>query len=183
MNPTLPVLNWEERDLLAAWASLVVQLEKHPPAMQETWVQSLGWEDPLEKGKLTHSSILAWRIADCAVHGGCKQTGTTEPLSLSLGMKRFYLTQGQGQCCGDCSITDRNMRILVSHLDPFSSAYYEGLNKMVYKFPYISNTDSKKSSNVILNSVGLIAVNCRNPQRQELISMSLNLATVLNTQS
>ena len=35
---------------------------KNPPAMQETWVQSLGWEDPLEKGKATHPSILAWRI-------------------------------------------------------------------------------------------------------------------------
>ena len=76
----------------------------------------------------------------------------------------------------------RNRRILVSHLDPFSSVYYEGLNKMVYKFPDISNIDSKKSSNVILNSVGLIAVNCRNPQRQELISVSLNLVTVLNIQ-
>ena len=43
-------------------ASLVVQLVKNPPAMQETWVRSLGWEDPLEKGKATHSSILAWRI-------------------------------------------------------------------------------------------------------------------------
>ena len=35
---------------------------KNPPAMQETWVRSLGWEDPLETGKATHSSILAWRI-------------------------------------------------------------------------------------------------------------------------
>ena len=35
---------------------------KNPPAMQETWVRSLGWEDPLEKGMATHSSILAWRI-------------------------------------------------------------------------------------------------------------------------
>ena len=43
-------------------ASLVAQLVKNPPAMWETWVQSLGWEDPLEKGKATHSSILAWRI-------------------------------------------------------------------------------------------------------------------------
>ena len=43
-------------------ASLVAQLVKNPPAMQETWVRSLGWEDPLEKGKATHSSILAWRI-------------------------------------------------------------------------------------------------------------------------
>ena len=40
----------------------VAQLVKNPPAMWETWVCSLGWEDPLEKGKATHSSILAWRI-------------------------------------------------------------------------------------------------------------------------
>ena len=44
------------------WASLVAQMAKNPPAMQETWVQSLGWEDPPEKGMATHSSILAWRI-------------------------------------------------------------------------------------------------------------------------
>ena len=43
-------------------ASLVAQLVKNPPAMWETWVLSLGWEDPLEKGRATHSSILAWRI-------------------------------------------------------------------------------------------------------------------------
>ena len=43
-------------------ASLVVQLVKNPPAMQETWVQSLGWEGPLEKETAAHSSILAWRI-------------------------------------------------------------------------------------------------------------------------
>ena len=42
--------------------SLVAQLVKNLPAMQETWVQSLGWEDPLKKGKVTPSSILAWRI-------------------------------------------------------------------------------------------------------------------------
>ena len=45
-----------------SWASLVAQSVKNPPAMPETWVQSLGWDDPLEKGKATHSSILAWRI-------------------------------------------------------------------------------------------------------------------------
>ena len=48
--------------LLGTRASLVAQLVKNLPAMWETWVQSLGWEDPLEKGKATHSSILAWRI-------------------------------------------------------------------------------------------------------------------------
>ena len=42
--------------------SMVAQLVKDPPVMRETWVQSLGWEDSLEKGKATHSSILAWRI-------------------------------------------------------------------------------------------------------------------------
>ena len=42
--------------------SLVAQLVKNLPVMRETWVQSLGWEDSLEKGKATHSSILAWRI-------------------------------------------------------------------------------------------------------------------------
>ena len=45
-----------------SWASLVAQLVKDLPAKQETWVQSLGQEDPLEKGKATHSNILAWRI-------------------------------------------------------------------------------------------------------------------------
>ena len=45
-----------------SWASLVAQTVKNPPAMQETWVRSLGWEDPLEEGMATHSSILAWRI-------------------------------------------------------------------------------------------------------------------------
>ena len=44
------------------WASLVAQLVKNPPAMRETWVRSLGWEDPLEKGKATHSRIQARRI-------------------------------------------------------------------------------------------------------------------------
>ena len=44
-----------------SWVSLVAQLVKSPSARQETWVRSLGWEDPLEKGKATHSSILAWR--------------------------------------------------------------------------------------------------------------------------
>ena len=56
------------------WPSLVAQLLKNLPAMQETWVWSLGWKDPLEKGMATHSSILAWRIlwTLCMVHGVAK---------------------------------------------------------------------------------------------------------------
>ena len=56
-----------------SWTSLVAQLVKNPPAMRDTWIQSLDWEDPLEKGKATHSSILAWRNSmDCIVHGVSK---------------------------------------------------------------------------------------------------------------
>ena len=44
------------------WASLVAQMVKNPPATQETWIQSLSWEDPLKEGMATHSSILARRI-------------------------------------------------------------------------------------------------------------------------
>ena len=45
-----------------SWGSLMAQLVRNPPVMQETWVQSLGWEDTLEKGKASHSSVVAWRI-------------------------------------------------------------------------------------------------------------------------
>ena len=45
-----------------SWVSLVAQMVKNPPAMKETWVRPLDWEDPLEKGTATHSSILVWRI-------------------------------------------------------------------------------------------------------------------------
>ena len=62
-------------------ASLVAQLVKNPPAMWENWVRSLGWEDPLEKGKATHSSILAWRIPWTSPSGS-KESDTTERLSL-----------------------------------------------------------------------------------------------------
>ena len=59
-------------------ASLVAQLVKNPSAMWETWVRSLGWEDPLEKGKATHSSILAWRIQGLYSPWGRKESDTTE---------------------------------------------------------------------------------------------------------
>ena len=55
---------------VTATASLVAQLVKNPPAMQETWVRSLGREDPLEKGMATHSSLLAWRIPWTEEPGG-----------------------------------------------------------------------------------------------------------------
>ena len=51
---------------------------KNLPAMQETWVQSRGWEDPLEKGMATHSSILAWRIPQTEKSGGLQFMGVTK---------------------------------------------------------------------------------------------------------
>ena len=53
---------WLMWDCFHIWASLVAHLGKNLPSMWETWVWSLGWEDPLEKGKATHYSIPAWRI-------------------------------------------------------------------------------------------------------------------------
>ena len=63
--------------LLVIWASLVVQMVKNMPTMQETWVQSLDQKDPLEEGMATHSSILAWNFMDrgswwAIVHGVAK---------------------------------------------------------------------------------------------------------------
>ena len=55
-------------------ASLVAQLVKNLSAMQETWIRSLGWEDPLEKGTAAHSSVLAWRIL------WTESTGSSTPL-------------------------------------------------------------------------------------------------------
>ena len=57
------------------WASLVAQVVKNLPAMQKAWVQSLSWEDPLEKGMATHFSILAWRIPWTEEPGGLQSMG------------------------------------------------------------------------------------------------------------
>ena len=63
-NSWVRKIGWRRDDypLQYSWSSLVAQLVKNLPAMWKTRVQFLGWEDPLEKGKATHSSILAWRI-------------------------------------------------------------------------------------------------------------------------
>ena len=75
------IVTYEEELLLFlsyVWASLVAQAVKNPPAVQETWVSSLGWEDPLEEGMATHCRILVWRIHmgrgawQATVHGAAK---------------------------------------------------------------------------------------------------------------
>ena len=72
------------------WASLVAQQVKNQPALQKTWVRSLGWEDPLEKGKANHSGILAWEShGQRKVPWGRKESDRTEWLSLSLSIFSF----------------------------------------------------------------------------------------------
>ena len=67
---------WAIPHIWALWTSLVAQLVKNPPEMRETWVQSLGWENPLEKGMTTHSSILTWRIPWTKEPGGLQSMGS-----------------------------------------------------------------------------------------------------------
>ena len=76
-------------------ASLVLQRLKHLPAMRETWVRSLGQEDPLEKEMATHSSILAWRIPWTEESGGLQSVGSQRvghdlATSLSLCMLQVF---------------------------------------------------------------------------------------------
>ena len=90
--------------LLIIWEKvtfLVTQMVKNPPTMWEVWVHSLGWEDPLEKGTATHSSILAWEIPWTEEPGrlqsqGHKESDTTEQLthtqgiSIDISLKEIY---------------------------------------------------------------------------------------------
>ena len=76
-------------------ASLVAQLVKNPPAMQKTWVKFLGWEDLLEKGMATHSSILSWEIPWLEKPGGLQSMG---PQSLTR-LSDFFLPPGASAPC------------------------------------------------------------------------------------
>ena len=80
-----------------SWASLVAQSVKNPSVMRGTWVQSLAWEDPLEKVTATYSSILAWRIP-----WGCKDPGFSALPSGSLGqelLNNWHSTKSMSTCC------------------------------------------------------------------------------------
>ena len=73
-----------KKTLMIVWASLIAQLVKNLPAMQEIPFLFLGWEDTLEKGKATHSSILAWRFHGLYSPWHCKESDTTEPFYLLI---------------------------------------------------------------------------------------------------
>ena len=73
------ILCMDSCEWLCEFTSLIAQLVKNLPAMKETWVRFLGWEDPLEKEMATHSSILAWRIPWTEEPGGLRSMGSQEP--------------------------------------------------------------------------------------------------------
>ena len=88
--------------IINIWASLVAQPVKNPPAMQEIWVWSLGWEGPLEKGMATHSSILAWRIPWTEEPGGLQFMGL-QKVGYERAIKHIgheiYRIEGTGKMC------------------------------------------------------------------------------------
>ena len=73
------------------WASLVAQLVTNLPAMWETWVQSLGWQDPLEKRTAAHSSILAWKAQWIEEPGKLQSKGTQSQTQLSMQGRHGYM--------------------------------------------------------------------------------------------
>ena len=75
------------------WASLVAQIVTNLPEIQETWVWSLVWEDPLEKGKVTHSCILAWRIPWTTVHGVTKSRTQLNDFCFHFHFFSFYYSK------------------------------------------------------------------------------------------
>ena len=98
------------------WASLVAQLVKNLPAMQETWVWSLDWEDSLEKRKATHSSILAWRIPWTIGHGVAKSQTRLSNFHFhftfcQLQLNLTLINSNIGKSC-IISSTDTKFRIL-----------------------------------------------------------------------
>ena len=77
---------------------MVAQLVKNPPAMQETWIQSLGWEDPLEK-KATYSSILTWRIPWTVLSTGLQSWTQLGNFHFGIRKTTFTHSSEQGGSC------------------------------------------------------------------------------------
>ena len=94
-----------------SWAFFVAQLAKNPPAMWETWVQSLDWEDSLEleKGKATHSSILAWRIP--------KSYLEEISFTMTLGASLFHIKEKQEKNCSGYGYLWLCCKKMRKHLD------------------------------------------------------------------
>ena len=112
----LCLLHWQVGSLSLVLGFPVAQLVKNPPAMWETWVWSLGWEAPLEKGMATHSSILVWRIPGTVYSPwGRKESDTTEQLSLTY----FYHWCHLGSPAESDTIYQLSMNTICVQISPF----------------------------------------------------------------
>ena len=109
-------------------ASPVAQLVKNPPVMWETWVRSLGWEDPPEKGTVTHSSILAWRIAWTVQSMGSQR----------VGHDRVTFTQGfPGGSDGKALPAMRKTQVrLLGQEDPLEKGMATHSSSLTWKIPW-----------------------------------------------
>ena len=106
-------------------ASLVTQMVKNPPAMWEIWVQSLGWEDPLEEGMATHSSILAWRIPWTEKPGGLQSMGSQRVGHnwVSCWATKHSTQHTHGHTHTPRNYTDTQFSILPQCAYPFAPTY------------------------------------------------------------
>ena len=133
-------LNYLYYPLQYFWASLVAQLVKNPPAMQETWVQPLGWEDPLEKGMATRSSILAWRIPRTEEPGGLQSMG-----SQTVTHDLVRNTSNQKMCVSKDSLkhksaaSDSHMCTFQNNISIFSCSAGKTESKLSEAYGILSN--------------------------------------------
>ena len=138
MYTDLPLLSVEQS--LRAIASWVAQMVKNLPATQETWVRSLGWEGPLEKGMDARSSILAWRIPwtekpgrQRSLVGYCSESDTTNTFTFTLRLGSCW-DQDSFQTTGSLTSLSPLLHLLVS----WSSFFKKGMQMVRFLCPYIS---------------------------------------------
>ena len=112
---------------------LMVQNVKSLPAMQETWVQFLGWKDPLEKEIATHSSILAWRIPWTEEPGGLQSHGVTEESDMTLGLNKSIGTTEPHYSLYQSLMAGRNINNLRYANDTTLMAEREELKSLLMK--------------------------------------------------
>ena len=109
------------QNLLKCWASLVAQIVKNLPAMQETQIWSLGREDPLEKGTATHSCILAWRITRTEESWRAKVCGVAES-DTTKQLTHTHWNTADLQCCVNFCYTSKSLSFMYIQVYPYSSS-------------------------------------------------------------
>ena len=133
-----------------SWGPLVAQLVKNLPAVRETWVGSLGWDDPLEKGKAPHSSILAWRIPWTVQSMGSQRVGhnrapfATQPVGLACSRAQDRKTVVLRPCLLSAVLTlkNRTLKTVISQGDSHTASVIHGkrgaFKKLCWEFTKVN---------------------------------------------